>query len=76
MRTRHGRKERLLSVVFAALVEEATSTLGVDTPQTGQLTVGGLTGSLTIRVTVTGPGGTAALEADGAGKVVRRTPAR
>ncbi|WP_405968492.1 hypothetical protein OG613_41105 [Streptomyces sp. NBC_00015] len=58
------------------LVEEATSTLGVDTPQTWQLTADGLTGSLTIRVTVTGPEGTAALEADGAGKVARRTPAR
>ncbi|MFD9319457.1 hypothetical protein ACFWDQ_17520 [Streptomyces sp. NPDC060053] len=58
------------------LVGEATTGLGVDTPRTWQLTADGLTGSLTIRVTVTGPDGTATLEADGAGKVVRRTPAR
>lgn len=61
---------------FPALVEEARTTLGIDSPQTWQLTVDRLTGSLTIRVTVTGPGGTALLEADGQGEVVRRSPAR
>ncbi|MFE2843334.1 hypothetical protein ACFXKS_07245 [Streptomyces scopuliridis] len=61
---------------FPALVEEATTTLGVHSPQTWQLTAVRLTGSLTIRVGVTGPEGTASLEADGQGKVVRRTPAR
>ncbi|WP_406005021.1 hypothetical protein OG440_01705 [Streptomyces sp. NBC_00637] len=59
-----------------ALVEEATGTLGVAAPQAWQLTAEGLTGSLTLRITVTGPDGTAILEADGAGTVVRRTPAR
>ncbi|MFE4538714.1 hypothetical protein ACFRKB_27185 [Streptomyces scopuliridis] len=60
---------------FPALVEKARSSLGVGTPQTWQLTVERLTGSLTVRVSVTGTGGAASLEADGDGKVVRRTPA-
>jgi hypothetical protein len=59
---------------FPALVEEARSTLGVRSPQTWQITVDGLTGSLSIRVGVTGRDGAASLEADGQGKVVRRTP--
>ncbi|MEU9042889.1 MULTISPECIES: hypothetical protein [unclassified Kitasatospora] len=61
-----------------ALVEEAGTTLGLDSPQTQtwQLAADRLTGSLTIRVTVTGPAGTASLEADGQGTVVRRSPAR
>ncbi|GAA1367895.1 hypothetical protein [Streptomyces beijiangensis] len=60
---------------FPALVDEAT-TLGVRSPQTWQITAYRLTGSLTIRVGVTGADGAASLEADGRGKVVRRTPAR
>ncbi|MFJ4787669.1 hypothetical protein [Streptomyces sp. NPDC088794] len=60
---------------FPALVKEATTTLGVRSPQTWQLTADNLTGSLTLRVGVTGTEGTASLEADGQGKVVRRTPA-
>jgi hypothetical protein len=60
---------------FPALVKEARSTLGVDSPQTWQLTADNLTGSVTLRVGVTGTEGTASLEADGQGKVVRRTPA-
>jgi hypothetical protein len=61
---------------FPALVEEARSTLGIRSPQTWQITTDRLTGSLTIRVGVTGSDGTASLEANGKGKVVRRTPAR
>ncbi|MEV0938330.1 hypothetical protein ACIBMX_35855 [Streptomyces phaeochromogenes] len=60
---------------FPDLVEEARSGLGVGSPQTWQLTVERLTGSLTVRVGVTGPEGAASLEANGQGKVVRRTPA-
>ncbi|MEU0811219.1 hypothetical protein [Streptomyces sp. NPDC005970] len=60
---------------FPALVEKARTGLGVGSPQTWQLTVERLTGSLTIRVSVTGTEGAASLEADGDGKVVRRTPA-
>lgn len=59
-----------------ALVREATTTLGVRSPRTWQLTADHLGGPLTIRVTVTGPNGAASLDADGAGKVVRRSPAR
>ncbi|MFF5004497.1 hypothetical protein ACFY3G_16845 [Streptomyces phaeochromogenes] len=59
---------------FPALVEEARTTLGIRFPQTWQITAERLTGSLTIRVGVTGAEGTASLEADGQGKVVRRTP--
>ncbi|MFI1485296.1 hypothetical protein [Streptomyces sp. NPDC020747] len=60
---------------FPALVEEARADLGVGSPQTWQVTVERLTGSLTIRVGVTGPEGRASLDADVQGKVVRRTPA-
>lgn len=59
-----------------ALVEEARSSLGAGSPQTWQISVERLTGSLTIRVGVTGPDGAASLEANGDGKVVRRTAAR
>ncbi|MFJ5723130.1 hypothetical protein [Streptomyces sp. NPDC093149] len=59
-----------------ALVREATTTLRVRSPRTWQLTADHLTGPLTLRVTVTGPNGAASLDADGAGKVVRRSPAR
>ncbi|MCT2542134.1 hypothetical protein [Streptomyces atratus] len=58
-----------------ALVENARTTLGIDSPQSWQLTADRITGNLTIRITVTGPDSTASLEADGAGKVLRRSPA-
>lgn len=61
---------------FPALVEEATSTLGVRSLGTWQITADRLTGSLVVRVVVTGPEGTASLEANGEGEVVRRTPAQ
>ncbi|MFB6818685.1 hypothetical protein ACFCV8_29505 [Streptomyces sp. NPDC056347] len=61
---------------FPALVEEAMAGLGVDPPRTWQVTADRLTGSLTVRVVVTGPQGAASLEANGQGKVVRRAPAR
>ncbi|GGP56366.1 hypothetical protein [Streptomyces melanogenes] len=61
---------------FPALVEEATATLGVRSPRTWQIIADRLTGSLVIRVVVTGPEGAASLEANGQGKVVRRAPAR
>ncbi|MFJ1649056.1 hypothetical protein [Streptomyces sp. NPDC088258] len=54
------------------LVEEARTTLGVGSPRSWQLTVDGVAGSLTLRVVVTGGGGTGTLEADGQGKVLRR----
>ncbi|MEE1766859.1 hypothetical protein PUR34_01145 [Streptomyces sp. JV185] len=57
----------------AGLVEEARTTLGVDSPQSWQLTADGVTGSLTLRVVVTGDGGTGMLEADAQGKVSRRS---
>ncbi|WP_326770715.1 hypothetical protein OG978_44205 (plasmid) [Streptomyces sp. NBC_01591] len=56
-----------------ALVEKARTTLGVDSPRSWQLTADGVTGSLTLRVVVTGDGGTGTLEADGRGKVMRRS---
>ncbi|MFF4174044.1 hypothetical protein [Streptomyces sp. NPDC001744] len=56
-----------------ALVEEAGTTPGVGAPRTWQITVDGVTGALTLRVTVTGDGGTGSLETDGRGKVLRRT---
>ncbi|WP_426362573.1 hypothetical protein [Streptomyces sp. E-08] len=59
-----------------ALVEEARTTLGVPSAPAWRLTADRLTGSLTLKVAVTGPEGPASLEADGQGKVVRRTPAR
>lgn len=55
------------------LVEEARTTLGVDSRQSWQLTADGVTGSLTLRVVVTGGGGTGMLEADARGKVLRRS---
>ncbi|MFE6667446.1 hypothetical protein ACFVFH_28285 [Streptomyces sp. NPDC057697] len=61
---------------FPALVEKATNILGVHSPKTWQITADRLTGAFVIRVVVTGPGGTASLEADGQGRVVRRTPAK
>ncbi|MGW8727051.1 hypothetical protein ACWGNF_13625 [Streptomyces sp. NPDC055808] len=60
---------------FPALVEEARTTLGVHAP-TWQISTDRLTGPLVIRVVVTGPDGMASLEADGQGRVVRRTPAQ
>ncbi|MFS8204130.1 hypothetical protein ACLVWQ_36345 [Streptomyces sp. CWNU-52B] len=60
---------------FPALVEEAGTTLGVDSPTSWQISVDRLTGSLAVRVSVTGPEGAASLEADGQGEVVRRSPA-
>ncbi|MFJ3221408.1 hypothetical protein ACIPLC_36500 [Kitasatospora sp. NPDC086801] len=59
-----------------ALVKEAETTLGVRSPQSWQLTADRLAGSLTIRVGVTGPEGSASLEADAQGQVVRSIPAR
>ncbi|MEU3616680.1 hypothetical protein ABZ725_30910 [Streptomyces sp. NPDC006872] len=59
-----------------ALVREATKTLGAGSPGTWQLTADHLTNSLALRVTVTGPDGAASLDADGAGKIVRRSPAQ
>ncbi|MEV7942001.1 hypothetical protein AB0O82_38550 [Kitasatospora sp. NPDC088264] len=61
---------------FPALVKEAETTLGVRSPTSWQITADHLAGSLTIRVGVTGPEGSASLEANGEGQVVRRTPAR
>ncbi|MFI8438300.1 hypothetical protein ACIGJO_32095 [Streptomyces sp. NPDC079020] len=54
------------------LVDEARSTLGIDSPRSWQLTADAVTGSLTLRVVVTGDGGTGILEADGQGKALRR----
>ncbi|WP_443031346.1 hypothetical protein [Streptomyces sp. 3214.6] len=56
-----------------ALVEEARATVGVDSPRSWQLTADGVTGSLTLRIVVTGDGGTGTLETDGQGKVLRRS---
>ncbi|WAU81872.1 hypothetical protein O1Q96_20035 [Streptomyces sp. Qhu-G9] len=61
---------------FPALVEEARTTLGIDAPRSWQITADRPAGSLAIRVSVAGPEGAASLEADGKGKVVRRTDAR
>ncbi|MGW1785664.1 hypothetical protein ACWCQQ_42270 [Streptomyces sp. NPDC002143] len=58
-----------------ALVKEATTTLGVGSPRTWQLTADCLTGKVALRVSVTGSEGTAYLEADGQGEVVRRVSA-
>jgi hypothetical protein len=55
------------------LVEEARTALGVGSPRSWQLTVDGVTGSLTLRVVVTGGEGTGTLEADERGKVLRRS---
>ncbi|MEV7060811.1 hypothetical protein AB0N60_38555 [Streptomyces microflavus] len=56
----------------AGLVEEARTTLDVDSPRSWQLTADGVTGPLTLRVVVTGDGGAGTLEADGKGEVLRR----
>ncbi|MFH9133935.1 hypothetical protein [Streptomyces sp. NPDC017524] len=56
----------------AGLVEEARTTLNVDSPRSWQLTADSVTGPLTLRVVVTGGGGTGMLEADGKGEVLRR----
>ncbi|MFC8981160.1 hypothetical protein ACFU3J_15505 [Streptomyces sp. NPDC057411] len=61
---------------FPALVEEAAPARGAGAPRNWQVTADRLTGSLTIRVVVTGAEGSASLEANGHGTVVRRTPAR
>ncbi|MFI2412135.1 hypothetical protein [Streptomyces sp. NPDC018947] len=53
------------------LVDEAGS--GVGSPRSWQLTADRVTGSLRLRVVVTGDGGTTTLEADGQGKVLRRS---
>ncbi|MFM9640990.1 hypothetical protein [Streptomyces turgidiscabies] len=56
-----------------ALVKEATTTLGVDSPQSWQLAADSFTGALTLRVSVTGlDGDTASLAADKNGKVTLR----
>lgn len=59
---------------FPALVKEASSTLGVHSPQTWLISVERLDGSVTITVTVTGSNGAASLEANGQGAVVRWDP--
>ncbi|MGW3649027.1 hypothetical protein [Streptomyces sp. NPDC000878] len=57
------------------LVKEARTTLGVHSPNTWQLTADRLTGTTTLRVTVTGANGdTASLEANAKGKVTGRSP--
>ncbi|MBE1491024.1 hypothetical protein [Plantactinospora soyae] len=53
------------------LVEEARTGLG--SPRSWQLTADGVTGSLTLTVVVTGDGEAGTLEADGQGKVLRRS---
>lgn len=55
------------------LVEEARTTLGVESPRSRQRTADGVTGSLTLRIVVTGSGGRGSLEADGQGNVLRRS---
>ncbi|WP_030060964.1 MULTISPECIES: hypothetical protein [Streptomyces] len=61
---------------FPALVEEARTTLGIHSAPAWLLSVSRIGGDLTISVAVSGPEGTAMLEADGQGTVVRRTPVR
>jgi hypothetical protein len=58
-----------------ALVENARTTLDVGSPRSWQLTADRITETLTIRITMTGADSTASLQADGAGKVLRRIPA-
>lgn len=53
------------------LVQKAGA--GVGSPLGWQLAIDGVTGSLTLRVVVTGDGGTGELEADGQGRVLRRS---
>ncbi|MCM2388120.1 hypothetical protein [Streptomyces albipurpureus] len=52
------------------LVEEAGTTLGVESPRSWQLTADGVNGSIMLRVVVTGGGGTGTLTADGRGNVL------
>ncbi|MFJ4773476.1 hypothetical protein ACIP88_30945 [Streptomyces uncialis] len=54
------------------LVEEAGTMPGVGTPRSWRLIADGVRGSLTLRVVVTGSGGTGTLETDGRGTVLRR----
>lgn len=54
------------------LVEEAGTRPGVGTPRSWQLIAEGVRGSLTLRVVVTGSGGTGTLETDGRGTVLGR----
>ncbi|MEU0686909.1 hypothetical protein [Streptomyces uncialis] len=54
------------------LVEEAGNLPGVGTPRSWRLVASGVRGSLTLRVVVTGSGGTGTLETDGRGTVLRR----
>ncbi|MFJ6381660.1 hypothetical protein ACIQI7_16905 [Kitasatospora sp. NPDC092039] len=56
-----------------ALVEEARNTLGARAPQDWSIVVHRLTGAVTIVVSATGAEGSAVLEADGQGRVRRRT---
>ncbi|MEW1721543.1 hypothetical protein [Streptomyces sp. NPDC093109] len=57
-----------------ALVEEAGTGLGAGSPRSWQVTADGVAGTLTLRVVVTGDGGdTGVVEADGRGKVLRRS---
>lgn len=56
----------------ADLVEEARTTLNVDSPRSWQLIAESVTGPLRLRVVVTGDGGTGTLEADGKGEVLSR----
>lgn len=56
----------------AGLVEEARTMFNVDSPRSWQLTADSVTGSLTLRVVVSGDRGTGTLEADGKGEVLRR----
>ncbi|MBD0692776.1 hypothetical protein [Streptomyces sp. CBMA123] len=56
-----------------ALVEQAGAGLGGGSPRSWQLTADGVVGPLTLRVVVTGDGGSATLEADGRGDVLRRS---
>ncbi|TCO64594.1 hypothetical protein [Actinocrispum wychmicini] len=57
------------------LVDEATVALGVTSPS-WEVIMENMTGSLTIRVVVTGRNGSASLEANRSGNVVRRNPLR
>ncbi|WP_329012347.1 hypothetical protein [Streptomyces sp. NBC_00690] len=52
------------------LVEEAGTTLGVESPRSWQLNADGVTGSIMLKIVVTGGGGTGTLTADGRGKVL------
>ncbi|MFJ6619190.1 hypothetical protein ACIQOW_16620 [Kitasatospora sp. NPDC091335] len=60
---------------FPALVEEARSGLGGRSAQSWNIVVSRLGGAVTIVVSVTGPEGSAVLQADDQGRVLRRTAA-